>query len=132
MDTVMEMTPEELYSQKSLGPILASILGVSDKNVKVVNIGQSSTRRRRSTGSNAAMLTFEVGSMAAMGGLSARSMGLNDDIDIDALNNLQRKASHQTFLKAQKLTFYLRGWYSILIYVDFSNFFSFIISLGSP
>jgi len=91
MDTVMEMTPEELYSQKSLGPILASILGVSDKNVKVVNIGQSSTRRRRSIGSNAAMLTFEVGSMASMGGLKARSMGLNDDIDIDALNNLQRK-----------------------------------------
>merc|ERR1712176_137004 len=85
------MTPEELYSQKSLGPILASILGVSDKNVKVVNIGESSKRRRRSIGSNAAMLTFEVGSMASVGGLSARSMGLNDDIDIDALNNLQRK-----------------------------------------
>ena len=97
----MEMTPEELYSQKSLGPILASILGVSDKNVRVVNIGESSTRRRRrSAGSNAAMLTFEVGSMASIGGLKARSMGLNDDIDIDALNNLQRKASHQTFLKA--------------------------------
>ncbi|CAG5096144.1 Oidioi.mRNA.OKI2018_I69.XSR.g14489.t2.cds [Oikopleura dioica] len=91
MDTVMEMTPEELYSQKSLGPILASILGVSDKNVKVVNIGQSSTRRRRSIGSNAAKLTFEVGSMASMGGPTARSMGFNDDLDMESLNDLQRK-----------------------------------------
>ena len=35
MDTVMEMTAEELYSQKKLGPILASILNISSSNVKV-------------------------------------------------------------------------------------------------
>lgn len=38
METVMEMTPDELYSQKQLGPILASILGISDSFVKVVSI----------------------------------------------------------------------------------------------
>ena len=47
MDTVMEMTPEELYSQKKLGPILASILNISSSFVKVVNIKQDDAARKR-------------------------------------------------------------------------------------
>ena len=89
MDTVMEMTPEELYTQKKLGPILAQILNISSSNVKVVSIKEdNSNRKRRSiNGQHHAELMFEVGSLAEMGELGARSGTLEKEerIGIDEL-----------------------------------------------
>jgi hypothetical protein len=81
METSMEMTPEELYSQKQLGPILANILGISQSFVKVVNIksDEKTNRRRRSVGEkNRAELMFEIGSLLRTM-LQSRSAAFSDD-----------------------------------------------------
>jgi hypothetical protein len=95
MDTIMEMTPEELYSQKQLGPILADILNVDKSFVKVVNIDSlnANRRSRRELGQNSAQLMFEVGSMiSGNNGPVARAGGSkNKNMDIDELLAVQNK-----------------------------------------
>jgi hypothetical protein len=96
MDTVMEMTAEELYSQKKLGPILASILNISSSNVKVVNIREDSTaagsrKRRQSMNEFRASLMFEVGTLD-QSELGARSGGFGGDdteLGVDELLAIQ-------------------------------------------
>ena len=92
METVMEITPEELYTKKRLGPILASILNISSDHVKVVNIKSSLTgRKRRSDGSFQAELMFEVGNSGALD-LGARSSSIVDDsLGLDELLAVQNK-----------------------------------------
>ena len=91
METVMEITPEELYTKKRLGPILASILNISSDHVKVVNIKSSNGRRRRSDGSFQAELMFEVGNAGALD-LGARSGSIVDDnLGLDELLAVQNK-----------------------------------------